>query len=124
MLCIAICMHVVSFQIRPDTYRGTHFVTLMLLIILLSLCAYRENIEVLDKFVGMHKFHGLDLVTALRSFLGSFQLCGEGQQIERMMKQFAERYCECQASSTGSHSYSILYHTSMHDLATTSPYVL
>ena len=113
MLCSYACR---TLQFTSHRYlQLTNFVTLnvMLPIILVSLCVYRENTEVLDKFVGMHEFHGLDLVTALRSFMGSFQLCGEGQQMERMMKSFAKRYCECQASSTGSHSYSILYRTSI-----------
>ena len=43
----------------------------------------------------MHKFHGLDLVAALRAFLGSFQLPGEAQKIDRMMESFAQRYCDC-----------------------------
>ncbi len=43
----------------------------------------------------MHKFHSLDLVAALRAFLGSFQLPGEAQKIDRMMESFAQRYCEC-----------------------------
>ena len=43
----------------------------------------------------MHKFHGLDLVAALRAFLGSFQLPGEAQKIDRMMESFAHRYCDC-----------------------------
>ena len=43
----------------------------------------------------MHKFHSLDLVAALRAFLGSFQLPGEAQKIDRMMESFAQRYCDC-----------------------------
>lgn len=53
------------------------------------------NIDVLHQFVHHHKFHGLDLVAALRAFLGSFQLPGEAQKIDRMMETFAKRYCEC-----------------------------
>ena len=53
------------------------------------------NIQVLQEFVRMHKFHGLDLVAALRAFLGSFQLPGEAQKIDRMMESFAQRYCDC-----------------------------
>lgn len=53
------------------------------------------NIEVLHQFVHHHKFQGLDLVAALRAFLGSFQLPGEAQKIDRMMESFAGRYCEC-----------------------------
>ncbi len=30
-----------------------------------------------------------------RAFLGSFQLPGEAQKIDRMMESFASRYCEC-----------------------------
>lgn len=30
-----------------------------------------------------------------RAFLGSFQLPGEAQKIDRMMESFAKRYCEC-----------------------------
>ena len=53
------------------------------------------NIQVLQEFVRMHKFHSLDLVAALRAFLGSFQLPGEAQKIDRMMESFAQRYCDC-----------------------------
>jgi hypothetical protein len=30
-----------------------------------------------------------------RAFLSSFQLPGEAQKIDRMMEQFAQRYCDC-----------------------------
>ena len=30
-----------------------------------------------------------------RAFLSSFQLPGEAQKIDRMMEQFAQRYCNC-----------------------------
>ncbi|CAI8040935.1 Cytohesin-1, partial [Geodia barretti] len=49
------------------------------------------NIKVLQEFVRLHKFHGMDLVRALRGFLGSFQLPGEAQKIDRMMESFASQ---------------------------------
>lgn len=66
------------------------------------------NIQVLQEFVRMHKFHGLDLVNALRAFLGSFQLPGEAQKIDRMMESFAQRYCQCNPgmfSNTGKYNF-------------------
>ena len=65
------------------------------------------NIQVLQEFVRMHKFHSLDLVAALRAFLGSFTLPGEAQKIDRMMESFAQRYCQCNPglfSNTGEQS--------------------
>jgi cytohesin len=53
------------------------------------------NIKVLQEFVRLHKFHGMDLVRALRVFLWSFQLPGEAQKIDRMMESFASQFCEC-----------------------------
>ena len=34
-------------------------------------------------------------VCVYRAFLGSFQLPGEAQKIDRMMESFAQRYCQC-----------------------------
>ena len=41
-----------------------------------------------------------------RVFLGTFQLPGEAQKIDRMMESFALQYCECNPgifSNTGGH---------------------
>ncbi|XP_065898377.1 cytohesin-1-like [Dysidea avara] len=51
------------------------------------------NIEVLKKLVGLHKLDRLSLVDALREFLSSFHLPGEGQKIDRIMEHFAQGYC-------------------------------
>lgn len=51
------------------------------------------NINVLKKLVGLHKLEGLSLVSALREFLSSFHLPGEGQKIDRIMEHFAQGYC-------------------------------
>ncbi|KAL5473939.1 hypothetical protein EMCRGX_G028508 [Ephydatia muelleri] len=56
---------------------------------------YEFNIQVLHQFVGLQNFCQMDLVTALRTFLASFQLPGEAQKIDRMMESFAFRYCQC-----------------------------
>ncbi|XP_067928012.1 cytohesin-1-like [Watersipora subatra] len=52
------------------------------------------NLDVLNAFVGMQELRGMLIVSALRQFLWSFRLPGEGQKIDRMMEKFAERYCE------------------------------
>lgn len=53
------------------------------------------NLEVLDKFLGLHEFQDMIIVQALRQFLWSFRLPGEAQKIDRMMEAFAKRYCDC-----------------------------
>uniref|UniRef100_UPI00358F0540 cytohesin-1-like n=3 Tax=Myxine glutinosa TaxID=7769 RepID=UPI00358F0540 len=53
------------------------------------------NLQVLQAFVDLHEFTGLNLVQALRQFLWSFRLPGEAQKIDRMMEAFAGRYCQC-----------------------------
>lgn len=40
-------------------------------------------------------FTELNFVSALRAFLGSFKLPGEAQQIDRLMENFAARFCQC-----------------------------
>ncbi|XP_032825845.2 cytohesin-3-like isoform X1 [Petromyzon marinus] len=55
------------------------------------------NLKVLQAFVELHEFAGLNLVQALRQFLWSFRLPGEAQKIDRMMESFAARYCQCNA---------------------------
>uniref|UniRef100_A0A803KDP6 Cytohesin 4 n=1 Tax=Xenopus tropicalis TaxID=8364 RepID=A0A803KDP6_XENTR len=53
------------------------------------------NIQVLQAFVDCHSFTKLNLVEALRQFLGSFRLPGEAQKIDRMMESFSAHYCQC-----------------------------
>ncbi|KAI0980862.1 hypothetical protein GJ496_005893 [Pomphorhynchus laevis] len=50
------------------------------------------NVEVLNAFTSLHDFHGIHLVEALRTFLGSFKLPGESQKIDRMLQAFADHY--------------------------------
>ncbi|XP_058875074.1 cytohesin-4-like [Acipenser ruthenus] len=52
-------------------------------------------IQILKAFVELHEFSDLNLVQALRQFLWSFRLPGEAQKIDRMMENFASRYCDC-----------------------------
>lgn len=40
---------------------------------------------------------GMDFDVALRLFLGKLRLPGEAQKIDRMMENFAARYCACNA---------------------------
>lgn len=54
-----------------------------------------SNIEILKKWCGIFNFEGLSLLKALRIFLRSFQLSGESQVIDRVIKEFAQRYVEC-----------------------------
>ena len=51
------------------------------------------NLQVLYEFIDLHDFKGIDLVEALRTFLSSFRIPGEGQKIDRFMEKFAEKYC-------------------------------
>jgi len=55
------------------------------------------NLIVLKKFVELFEFHKMDIVTALREFLGRFRLPGEAQKIDRMMEEFAGVYCRINA---------------------------
>ncbi|KAJ2328752.1 guanine nucleotide exchange protein for ADP-robosylation factor, partial [Coemansia sp. RSA 2681] len=50
------------------------------------------NIAVMHAFVDNMEFGDMEFVDALRLFLQSFRLPGEGQKIDRFMLKFAERY--------------------------------
>lgn len=56
------------------------------------------NLTVLRKFVELFEFQKMDIVTALRAFLGKFRLPGEAQKIDRMMEEFAVVYCQTNAA--------------------------
>lgn len=51
-----------------------------------------ENIAIMHAFVDELDFSNMQFVEALRSFLQTFRLPGEGQKIDRFMLKFAERY--------------------------------
>lgn len=51
------------------------------------------NIQVMNKFVGLHNFSNKNLVEALRIFLSSFHLPGEAPKIDRLMEAFSNQYC-------------------------------
>ncbi|XP_073430440.1 cytohesin-4 isoform X2 [Dendrobates tinctorius] len=57
------------------------------------------NIQVLKAFVKCHNFNKLNLVDALRQFLGTFRLPGEAQKIDRIMESFSTHYCQCNPST-------------------------
>ncbi|KAJ2734898.1 guanine nucleotide exchange protein for ADP-robosylation factor, partial [Coemansia sp. BCRC 34962] len=50
------------------------------------------NVAVMHAFVDNMDFGDMEFVEALRLFLQSFRLPGEGQKIDRFMLKFAERY--------------------------------
>ncbi|CAG9330937.1 unnamed protein product [Blepharisma stoltei] len=50
------------------------------------------NSQVLYEFIHLHSFQGIDLVEAIRIFLTSFRIPGEGQKIDKIMQTFAEKY--------------------------------
>ncbi|KAJ2963214.1 hypothetical protein NQZ79_g1686 [Umbelopsis isabellina] len=53
-----------------------------------------ENISIMHAFVDEMNFNNMQFVDALRFFLQSFRLPGEGQKIDRFMLKFAERYLD------------------------------
>lgn len=53
-----------------------------------------ENIKFLDAFCSSFDFSEYDILTALRVFLLSFNLPGEGQKIERIIYAFCKKYSE------------------------------
>lgn len=48
--------------------------------------------EILAEFVKLYDFSRFKLVDGLRSFLSGFRLPGEGQKVDRIMQQFAQKY--------------------------------
>ncbi|EZG79249.1 Sec7 domain protein [Gregarina niphandrodes] len=48
--------------------------------------------QVLDAFLRLFDFNGVSAVSALRMFLGSFKLPGEGQMIDRILDRFGKEY--------------------------------
>ncbi|KAG2279138.1 hypothetical protein Bca52824_061693 [Brassica carinata] len=56
------------------------------------------HLSVLQSFTHTFEFTGMNLDTALRTFLESFRLPGESQKIERMIEAFSERFYNQQSS--------------------------
>ncbi|KAG7551261.1 Sec7 domain [Arabidopsis thaliana x Arabidopsis arenosa] len=56
------------------------------------------HLSVLKSFTHTFEFTGMNLDTALRTFLESFRLPGESQKIERMIEAFSERFYDQQSS--------------------------
>ncbi|XP_065179259.1 IQ motif and SEC7 domain-containing protein 2-like isoform X2 [Sycon ciliatum] len=56
--------------------------------------------SVLREFVSSFKFEGFTFVQALRKFLGTFQIPGEAQKIEKILELFADRYASCNSVET------------------------
>lgn len=52
-----------------------------------------ESKAVLHDFVFMQDYREMELLPALRTFLNTFRLPGEGQQVDRLMEKFSEKYC-------------------------------
>ena len=50
--------------------------------------------DVLREFIILQKFKGAEVLPALRLFLNSFEMSGEGQIVDRVMMLFAQCYCE------------------------------
>lgn len=51
-----------------------------------------DNGSLLDKYLVRFDFTNTDIVLALRQFLGSFKLPGEGQKVARIIEKFSEKY--------------------------------
>lgn len=51
-----------------------------------------RNIAIMHEFVDQMDFSNTSFVEAMRTFLQSFRLPGEGQKIDRFMLKFAQRY--------------------------------
>ncbi|KRH93085.1 Pattern-formation protein/guanine nucleotide exchange factor, partial [Pseudoloma neurophilia] len=52
--------------------------------------------KLLESYITTFDFQNLPLLLALRTFLNSFILPTESQQIERILEKFSDRYYECQ----------------------------
>ena len=50
------------------------------------------TMHVLSSFTQLQSFEGLNLVEAMRAFLATFRLPGEGQKIDRILERFAGKY--------------------------------
>eukprot|EP00756_Hemistasia_phaeocysticola_P035955 Hpha_TRINITY_DN16613_c2_g3::TRINITY_DN16613_c2_g3_i1::g.181261::m.181261/K18442/ARFGEF, BIG; brefeldin A-inhibited guanine nucleotide-exchange protein len=48
--------------------------------------------QVLNEFVELFDFTGMEIDEAIRMFLSKFKICGEAQVIDRTMEKFAEQY--------------------------------
>ncbi len=67
---------------------------------------------------GIRKKNIVCVLRVCRAFLGSFQLPGEAQKIDRMMECFAKRYCEC---NPGTFSNTGMLNACIHDNYTNRP---
>jgi brefeldin A-inhibited guanine nucleotide-exchange protein len=50
--------------------------------------------QVLKAFIQLLDFSDLEFDVALRKLLSTFRLPGEAQKIDRVMNEFAHRYCQ------------------------------
>jgi len=84
-----------------------------------------HNQEVLHQFAFMQDFSGKDFMTAFRQYLTTFRLPGEGQQIDRVVQKFAQRYyqdnpTECFVSADAAYVFAyavIMLQTELHNPA-------
>ncbi|EAR83565.3 Sec7 domain protein (macronuclear) [Tetrahymena thermophila SB210] len=80
-----------------------------------------NNKRILAEFIEYLNFENLDLVNSLRKYLTYFQLPGEGEQVDRILEKFGEKYSldnpECYKNATTSYTLSyalMMLHTSSH----------
>ncbi|KAI5125405.1 hypothetical protein NEPAR04_0330 [Nematocida parisii] len=90
---------------------------------MLGKCLGREGADAfLDVFCSSFDFSEYDLVTALRVFLLSFTLPGEGQKINRIISAFSKKYSEDQKQDSEtviSIAMAVIYiNTSIHNVNT------
>ncbi|KAI9317717.1 hypothetical protein BX666DRAFT_1856976 [Dichotomocladium elegans] len=74
-----------------------------------------DNISIMHAFVDELDFSNMKFVDALRAFLNTFRLPGEGQKIDRFMLKFAERYVHLNPNTAYVLAYSvIMLNTDLH----------
>ncbi|KAM7533256.1 hypothetical protein Aperf_G00000123588 [Anoplocephala perfoliata] len=80
------------------------------------------NMQVLEEYLKLHSFAGLDFLPAMRTFLFNFQLPGESQKIDKILQSFAFEYVQQNPSAfhTSQEAYvlayaAILLNTTLHN---------
>lgn len=80
--------------------------------------------KLLEEYIITFNFHRLPLLVALRTFLNSFILPSESQQIERILEKFADRYYDCQPDPRPVRNIQLKSHTFSLDVINILTYMI
>lgn len=58
-------------------------------------CSGPDRIAIRKAYFALFDWHGVNILSAMRIFCGRLVFKGEAQQVDRLMDEFARRWCTC-----------------------------